>query len=379
MNRLAFTWLAGCALLCACQPTNKKITINGTLTGVESDTLLVMSVPLGPAAGDPARDTVAMQQGQFTLQLDADTLPQEVVAYALPSGNEALDFAHNLDIVAFPGEKLTVKGSLNDYVVEGSDFYTAFNQAQKAWKPAKDSLDAMLSQAHEAQRSGTVSQDSLMKLSASVMTMAGVITDKYFDYIRQHLDEDLSVFLAGRVGSHLEEALLLLGDKAKNGAFAALYRLMDKAVADAKAREEAQKTVVEGAMAPDFTLKDIEGKDLSLSSLRGKYVVLDFWGSWCGWCIKGIPEMKKYYAKYKDRMEILGIDCRDTEEKWKAAVKEHELPWLHVRNEENPDVSTLYAIQGYPTKIVIDPEGKIAKIVVGEDPAFYEYLDELFK
>ena len=143
--------------------------------------------------------------------------------------------------------------------------------------------------------------------------------------------------------------------------------------------EENAKKIIEGAEAPDFTLKDIQGNDLALSSLRGKYVVLDFWGSWCGWCIKGIPDMKKYYEKYKGKMEILGIDCRDTEEKWKAAVEKHELPWLHVRNEGNPDVSLLYAIQGYPTKIVIDPEGKIAKVVIGEDPAFYEYLDELFK
>lgn len=139
------------------------------------------------------------------------------------------------------------------------------------------------------------------------------------------------------------------------------------------------QNIAEGQMAPDFTLKDLQGNDLALSSLRGKYVVLDFWGSWCGWCIKGIPDMKKYYAKYKDRMEILGIDCRDTEEKWKEAVKKHELPWLHVRNEGTPDVTQLYAIEGYPTKIVIDPEGKIAKVVVGEDPAFYEYLDKLFK
>ena len=51
-------------------------------------------------------------------------------------------------------------------------------------------------------------------------------------------------------------------------------------------------------MAPDFTLNDINGKPLALSSLRGKYVVIDFWGSWCGWCIKGIPKMKEYYAKY---------------------------------------------------------------------------------
>lgn len=160
---------------------------------------------------------------------------------------------------------------------------------------------------------------------------------------------------------------------------APVYQAMDNALQEQKAREEARKNMVEGVTAPDFTLKDLQGKDLTLSSLRGKYVVLDFWGSWCGWCIKGIPDMKKYYEKYKDRMEILGVDCNDTEEKWKAAVEKHELPWLHVHNTDEADITVKYGIQGYPTKIVIDPEGKVAKIVVGEDPAFYKYLDELFK
>lgn len=135
----------------------------------------------------------------------------------------------------------------------------------------------------------------------------------------------------------------------------------------------------EGVLAPDFTLKDLNGHALSLSSLRGKYVVLDFWGSWCGWCIKGIPDMKKYYDKYKGKMEILGIACRDTEQNWKEAVKKHELPWLQVMNTEEEDITLKYGIQGYPTKIVVDPEGRVTKIVVGESPAFYEYLDSLFK
>lgn len=61
-----------------------------------------------------------------------------------------------------------------------------------------------------------------------------------------------------------------------------------------------------GNLAPEFTLKDLDGKNFDLSSLRGKYVVLDFWGSWCGWCIKGIPEMKRH-------MKIQGKNriCRD--------------------------------------------------------------------
>jgi len=132
-------------------------------------------------------------------------------------------------------------------------------------------------------------------------------------------------------------------------------------------------------IAPDFTLTDIDGRELSLSSLRGRYVVLDFWGSWCYWCVKGIPEMKAYYAKYKDKVEFLGIDCRESDDKWKAAVAEYELPWLHVRNQTPDDVPPLYEVPGFPTKVIISPEGTIIKTVVGESPEFYQTLDALFK
>lgn len=130
--------------------------------------------------------------------------------------------------------------------------------------------------------------------------------------------------------------------------------------------------------APDFTLNDINGKSLTLSSLRGKYVILDFWGSWCPWCIKGFPMMKEYYAKYEGKFEILGIDCGDTQHKWKNAVKEYELPWLHVYNPKSSSVLADYGIEGFPTKIIIDPEGEIVETVEGEDPAFYTLLDQLF-
>ena len=151
--------------------------------------------------------------------------------------------------------------------------------------------------------------------------------------------------------------------------------------APAAETEQVEAVAADGELAPDFELPDLQGNPLKLSSLRGKYVVLDFWGSWCIWCIRGIPSMKEAYTKYKDKMEILGVDCRDTEEKWKAAVDEHQLPWLQVRcpDEKLQTIADQYGIEGFPTKVVIDPQGKIINTVVGEDPAFYTYLDGLLK
>ena len=140
-----------------------------------------------------------------------------------------------------------------------------------------------------------------------------------------------------------------------------------------------QESAADAQMAPDFTLNDINGKPLSLSSLRGKYVIIDFWGTWCIWCVRGMPMMKEYYKKYSDKMEILGVDCNDPEKKWKAGVKELDLPWKHVYNPKgSTEVLEKYEIEGFPTKVLVDPEGKLVKIVVGEDPKFYLYLDELF-
>ena len=132
-------------------------------------------------------------------------------------------------------------------------------------------------------------------------------------------------------------------------------------------------------MAPNFELPDLQGNPRKLSSLRGKYVIIDFWGSWCVWCIRGFPAMKDVYAKYKDDLEILGVDCQDSERKWRTAVEQYELPWLQVRCPDDmmSDLAQMYGIEGFPTKAVVSPEGKLLKVVVGEDPAFYTYLDEL--
>lgn len=134
-----------------------------------------------------------------------------------------------------------------------------------------------------------------------------------------------------------------------------------------------------GQKAPEFTLNDTEGKAVSLSSLRGQWVVLDFWGSWCGWCIKGFPQMKQWNSENPGKVRFVGIDCGDTEQAWKNAIAKHGLNWTNLRQPKEAEVQTpaLYRVQGFPTKFIINPDGYIVNITVGEDPEFYNILSAL--
>ena len=144
--------------------------------------------------------------------------------------------------------------------------------------------------------------------------------------------------------------------------------------------DKRQKALQSGEIeAPNFILENLEGKEISLSDFRGKWVILDFWGSWCPWCIKGFPELKEAYSKYGDKLEIIGIDCRESQEAWKAGVAKYELPWVNVYNPENSQVLGEYGVQGFPTKAIIDPAGKIRNITVGHDPAFFNVLNKLME
>jgi hypothetical protein len=93
-----------------------------------------------------------------------------------------------------------------------------------------------------------------------------------------------------------------------------------------------------------------------------------------------MPEMKEMYAKYSQRLEVVGIACGDTEEAWKKCVAEKALPWTNLLNGKgDADVSSLYAVTGYPTKVILNPEGRILKTILGESPEFYAYVDSLMK
>jgi peroxiredoxin len=114
-----------------------------------------------------------------------------------------------------------------------------------------------------------------------------------------------------------------------------------------------------GDVAPVFSLLDTLGKPVSLTSFRGKYVLLDFWASWCGPCRQLNPEVLKLYNAYKDKgFMVLSVSVDANEASWKKAIVQDKLTWPQVRDAEGKVIST-YHVTGYPQSFFINPEGKI--------------------
>lgn len=114
-----------------------------------------------------------------------------------------------------------------------------------------------------------------------------------------------------------------------------------------------------GAVAPDFTLNALTGKQASLNDYRGQYVFMDFWASWCLACRAENPEFVKVYKKYKQQnLVFLGIGVKDDLSTWKKAVKKDALPWTQLNGLES-DIDQIYHISSLPQNLLLDPEGKI--------------------
>lgn len=189
-------------------------------------------------------------------------------------------------------------------------------------------------------------------------------------------------FLAGMMNDlnldDLKASYAKLGNDIKNSTYA-------KNITDKISSVEA--TAI-GKPAIPINKTDINGNPVNLETLKGKYVLLDFWGSWCGPCRASFPHLKELYAKYKpEGFEILGIALEQSDQldeniaTWKKTVKEDNLPWLQVldnQDREKFDAVKSYGVTAFPTQLLLDKDGKIMARYVGENEDLDKKLEEIF-
>jgi thiol-disulfide isomerase/thioredoxin len=361
--------------------------ISGTVKGFANDTVFVRFVGLtNPTV--KLVDTIFAVKDRFSYAKKL-TEATEFTIYTNHSalkrfnGKMYLPETRMIKLILKPGGTVTLNGVLDKsvltYTAKGDALNETFSTRRTTNLMVKADLVRKELQIDSMAYSG-VDEKIVDKLDEDLQVerTKSQLTD--LEYIKANLTQDLSAYY---LNSMPMDTFLVYIQKldpiVRTGILSKGLDIQEQQVKTFKAVEEAQKRVSVGSVAPDFELKSIDGKMVKLSDLKGKYVVIDFWGAWCYWCMKGVPQMKEYYAKYKDKVEFIGVDVRDKEEVWKSTVAKNEMNWVHVLNLTTADVPVLYGVSGYPTKFILDPEMHIIARIIGESPEFYKKLDELLK
>jgi thiol-disulfide isomerase/thioredoxin len=203
------------------------------------------------------------------------------------------------------------------------------------------------------------------------------IREAYLDFFKQNPQSYVTAYFLAINVIEMNQGNLPAGSLKKY--YDKLPVLVKKSLYGEQITEELakRKIGIPGTESFDFTKTDLNGQPLSLSSLRGKYVLLDFWGSWCVPCRKGNPHLKELYFQYKDKgFDIIGIAAdNNTKDAWLKAIEKDQLPWHHILID---DLEAIYNITSYPTKILIDKRGIIIGRYGSEENKLDQQLSSIF-
>ncbi len=326
----------------------QKLNIDASISGLADDTKIVLNDLENP--GSPVAEAVS-KNGSFHLagKLEGPSLL-------------GLMIGKDLKTAVFLGnENVKITGSVNDdpdnWQYTGSKTQADFMNFQNDFVPKFQALNLL------AQRIQMGDEKAKPALDSSIDKLQNDIDD----YIKTRPSSPVSTLvILSTIGLTEDVALLekrvnMLTSEATANVFGGHLK---KAVIDAKFN-----TV--GSVALDFSQADVNDKQVSLSQFRGKYVLIDFWASWCGPCRRENHNLVKTYNKYKDKnFTVLGVSLDEDKGKWQAAIKKDELTWTHVsdlKGWEN-EVAQKYRITAIPRNLLLNPEGKIvAKDLRGDD------------
>ena len=350
MKRLLLTMFVGMLAL-GTVAQEGKFTLGGTVEGMGPMLMYFLTDPYG---GVIAQETKAVFNDKLDLSFDMDS----VGVLAVYGSRGFLFF-----VPVIPGEAVTVSGKAGDCTIDGSPFYQQFNEMMSAVNPLQEfywKYDFKTDCRDEI--AGKSSEEVYDLYQAKTKSRYQPVRDFVFSYVKKHPDSDVSVF-----------AIRFLDDKDDvDRAVACLSKDVLEGLMKPFIEETYEQLHRDGCSfmnetAPDFTLHDINGNPLALSSLRGKWVLVDFWSTTCAHSQSQFPTLVQLYDKYKDQVEILGVDCETDEAEWRNAMKSKffHLTWKNVNgcyeldDPENP--ACIYETTATPTYFLVNPSGRVVK------------------
>lgn len=372
MKKAFFLLLAVAALVsCKNKSSVKKFEVKGTISNNTAKMIYLEEIPMATMQavvidsavigkdGKYALKTVASEARVYNLRLDQSVYP--VAAVINDVSSITLDATFNKENYQFV-EKYEVKGSASSQQLK--DFMVGFNtKLQSIFFNARqaDSLNRI--QAHDS---------IFRKLELNTAIVAGEIRTLTSEALKKSSNPALSMLILGYYQSTANNQGLGLQPFANDEVSKLVNDLASKhpthqGVASIKSMLEAQANKMKGLVgqtAPEISLPDPNGKEIKLSSFRGKYVLVDFWASWCKPCREENPTVVKAYNKFKDKnFTILGVslDRPGQKDEWMKAVMKDNLTWTQVSDLMfwGSPVVQLYSIEGIPYNVLVDPEGKI--------------------
>ena len=324
--------------------------------------------------GEWKTDSVQAKGGkyEFTGKTGEPVQGRLRVKYSPGPDGKKVNTVNTRDMVSVflqPGKiKVTSIDSFSNVQVKGSDAHTEFAKLNALVKPYQERMQPLLDKYSEFSK--VQDKENQSKVEAEIDAIDAEKNEKvYGEYVRNNPNSPIALYALQQFAGwdinadKVEPLYNSLSNENKNYPSAA----------DFKEKIEIAKKTGIGRIAMDFTQNDTLGNPVSLASFKGRYVLVDFWASWCGPCRAENPNVVKVFHKYKDRnFHIIGVslDRPGQKERWMKAIHDDKLEWTQLSDLKfwDNEVAKQYGINAIPQNLLIDPDGKIiAKNLRGEE------------